>query len=87
MARREPSIPLSVLTNRMTLTLHQAVAAYLCDDPAGPQMTHAEAATALGLNARQEIATHLARAREEADDFGYLFWYIERANDPSGKRA
>lgn len=87
MTRRHASIPLGVLTNRGALSLHQALAAYLCDDPAGPQMTHAQAANALGLKARQEIATHLARARDEADDFGYLFWYVERTNDPSGKRA
>lgn len=75
-----------MLSNRGALTIHQALAAYLCDDPEGPQLTHAEAAAALGLNARQEIAVHLRAARDEADDYGYLFWYTQRTDDPSGKR-
>lgn len=87
MAHREPSIPLTVLSNRGPLTIHQALCAWLCDDPAGPQLTHAAAALAIGMNARQEVAAHLARARAGADDFGYLYWYVERTNDPSGKRA
>lgn len=64
MPRREASIPLRILRERGPLSIHQALARYLCEDPEGPQMTHAEAAQALSLRARQEIATHLARARE-----------------------
>lgn len=45
------------------LTLHQALALYLCDDPDGPHLGPTEAASLLGLGARQEIDTHLRRAR------------------------
>lgn len=57
------NIPLAVLTNRGALTIHQALCKYLCDDPNGPQWTQAKTAEALGLKHRQEVATHLKRAR------------------------
>lgn len=64
MTRRNLSIPIRVLRDRAPLSIHQALALYLCDDPNGPHLTHAEAAAALGIKDRREIATHLARARE-----------------------
>lgn len=45
------------------LTLHQTLALYLCDDPDGPQLGPTDAAALLALGARQEIDTHLRRAR------------------------
>jgi hypothetical protein len=77
-------IPARILADRGALSIHQALCAYLCDDPEGPQLSHAQAARAIGLAARQEVATHLKRAREEADDFGWLPWYIDRPRDPTG---
>lgn len=76
-------IPTRVLADRGPLTIHQALCAWLCDDPAGPRLTHAEAALTLGLKARQEVGTHLARARETADDYGHLYWYTTRTDDPT----
>jgi hypothetical protein len=65
-ARREPSIPLHALLSmhERGLSLPQVLAVYLCEDPNGPRLTHSQAAERLGLGARQEIATHLRRARE-----------------------
>lgn len=48
---------------RRGLSLHQSLALYLCDDPDGPNLGQTEAAALLGLGARQEIDTHLRRAR------------------------
>lgn len=76
---------LRILGNRGPLSIPQALCAYLCDDPEGPQLTHAEAAARLDMGARQEVSTHLRRAREKADGSGYLFWYANRAQDPTGR--
>lgn len=62
-----PSVlPLDVLSTRRTfdLSLAQALTYHLVDDEAGPRLTHAQAAEALDMERRQEIGTHLARARE-----------------------
>jgi hypothetical protein len=57
-------IPIEVLKNRGELSLAQALAFYLVDEEYGPKLTYATAATMLGMKNRQEIGTHLKRARD-----------------------
>ncbi len=65
MAKRLPTnIPIEVLKNRGELSLAQALSYYLVEQEYGPNLTYATAATLLGMNKRQEIGTHLKRARE-----------------------
>lgn len=56
-------IPTIVLSNRGELSLAQALAFYLVDEKYGPKLTYATAASMLGMKNRQEIGTHLTRAR------------------------
>lgn len=74
LALLELGVPLYVFALRENLTVQEALCAYLVLDPAGPQLTHAQAADALGLKARQQIGVYIARAREDADDFGPCPW-------------
>jgi hypothetical protein len=57
-------IPIEVLKNRGGLSPAQALSYYLVEQEYGPNLTYATAATLLGMNNRQEIGTHLKRARE-----------------------
>ena len=57
-------IPIEVLVNRGDLSPAQALAFYLVDEEYGPKLTYATAANLLGMKNRQEIGTHLKRARD-----------------------
>lgn len=58
------SIPVSILRDRGNLSTMQALSLYLCEDTDGPNLTQADAARVLGLGeSRQQIGTHLTRAR------------------------
>lgn len=57
-------IPIEVLRNRGELSPAQALAFYLVDEEYGPKLTYATAANMLGMKNRQEIGTHLKRARD-----------------------
>ena len=57
-------IPIEVLRNRDDLSPAQALAWYLVEEEYGPKLTYAAAASMLGMKNRQEIGTHLKRARE-----------------------
>ena len=57
-------IPIEVLRNRGDLSPAQALAFYLVDEKYGPKLTYATAANMLGMKNRQEIGTHLKRARD-----------------------
>lgn len=58
-------IPLSVLSERRGggLSLAQVLAHFLVEHPDGPKLTHQAAAAALGMEHRQEVSTHLSRAK------------------------
>jgi len=64
------SIPIEVLKNRDELSIAQALSWYLVEDKNGPKLTHATAATMLGMNARQAIGVHLKRARTTLSESG-----------------
>lgn len=57
-------IPIEVLANRGELSPAQALAFYLVEEKYGPKLTYATAANMLGMKNRQEIGTHLKRARD-----------------------
>ncbi|WP_406661514.1 hypothetical protein V7O66_03075 [Methanolobus sp. ZRKC3] len=63
-------IPIEVLRNRGDLSPTQALASYLVDDEYGPKLTYAAAANLLGMKNRQEIGTHLKRARNILQNSG-----------------
>lgn len=65
-------IPSAVLSGRREfgLSLGQALAWYLVEDPDGPGFTHKKAAEMLGMAQRQEISTHIRRAREKLSPEG-----------------
>lgn len=60
-------IPTHVLRDRYdapSMSPMQAIAYYLCDDPAGPELTQQAAGDALGMS-RGQVYTHLSRARRK----------------------
>ncbi|WP_406661393.1 hypothetical protein V7O66_02395 [Methanolobus sp. ZRKC3] len=63
-------IPIEVLRNRGDLSPTQALTSYLVDDEYGPKLTYAAAANLLGMKNRQEIGTHLKRARNILQNSG-----------------
>jgi hypothetical protein len=63
-------IPIEVLRNRDDLSPAQALAWYLVEEEHGPKLTYAAAANMLGMKNRQEIGTHLKRARETLSKTG-----------------
>ena len=63
-------IPIEVLRNRGELSPAQALAWYLVEEKYGPRLTYATAANLLGMKNRQEIGTHLKRARETTSKTG-----------------
>lgn len=63
-------IPIEVLSKRGDLSPTQALAYYLVDDEYGPKLTYADAANMLGMKNRQEIGTHLKRARDSLQNSG-----------------
>jgi hypothetical protein len=63
-------IPIEILRNRGDLSPTQALASYLVDDEYGPKLTYADAANMLGMKNRQEIGTHLKRARDSLQNSG-----------------
>ena len=63
-------IPIEVLRNRDDLSPAQALAWYLVEEERGPKLTYAAAANMLGMKNRQEIGTHLKRARETLSKTG-----------------
>lgn len=63
-------IPIEVLRNRGDLSPAQALTWYLVEQEYGPKLTYATAANMLGMKNRQEIGTHLKRARDTIQKSG-----------------